>query len=94
MDESATKIERGIQAKALLDSPAFTDAVNRLMQSYFDIWLAAKTPAAREDMHRYVTILQNLKADLTSTATTGTLTRERVATLQGQPIPMWRKALG
>jgi len=94
MDEAALKIERGIQAKALLDSPAFSDAVNRLMQNYFDIWLAAKTPAAREDMHRYVTILQHLKADLTSTATTGTLTKQRTDLLQGQPTPIWRRALG
>ncbi len=94
MDAASDKIERGIQAKALLESAVFSEAVNRLLQHYVDCWMAGKTVEAREDAHRYVTLLQMLKGDLQSAATTGTLTRKRIDALQGQPQTTWRAFSG
>lgn len=77
-------IERGLSAKALLDNPTFKDVMSEMATAYTETWKTAKTVEAREDLHRYVVLIEQLKADLQSMATTGdVLTAKRKRELEG-----------
>ena len=91
------KIERGIQADAILSSPLFNEVLAALEQSYIATWKAADTVEAREDIHRYFVIIAQLKDDMRSIAMTGVLERKRQDQLAGKPTTMYapmRKANG
>lgn len=88
MDESQEKIERGHQAKALLDSTIFKDAVTRLEQRYTEAWKAANTVELREDAHRYIRLIEWFVQDIRSVAITGAATQKRLDQLQGKPITL------
>lgn len=75
-------IERGFKAKSLLENELFNEVLARLEASYLKNWKCAKTVEHREDMHRYVSLLICFKGDLQSMATTGELTKKRVAELE------------
>ena len=94
MDESARKIERGHMAKAMMESEAFQSTINDLLQRYVDAWIAGKSVEAREDAHRYVTVIGLLKNDLRSMAMTGDLTRQRLEVLEGGKQTLWSKLNG
>jgi len=70
------KEDRGHQARLLLDHHLTQEVLDGLEQSYLAAWRAAKTVEAREDCHRYVTLLGKLKADLGSIALTGDIELE------------------
>ena len=82
-DDANAKMERGTQAANLLGSTAFTEAMFNLRRFYMDAWLKAPSVEQREDCHKLVRLLDNIQADLSSTITTGTLTRQRIDALQG-----------
>ena len=94
IDLAAQKIERGYQAAGLLENPAFKDALTNLIQRYVDAWMSGKTVEAREDAHRYVTLVNELRQDLASTMTTGDLTRKRIEALRGKTPTMWSAMSG
>lgn len=78
------KIERGLQAQHILEHPLFNELLAELETSYIDVWKKADTVEAREDAHRYVVLLASLKHDFQSVATTGRLTAQREALLEGR----------
>jgi len=78
------KVERGIQAKFLLENPLLKEVLNTLDETYHASWHAATTVEAREDLHRYVTLIGKFTADLQSIATTGALERKRLDELEGK----------
>lgn len=71
-------MELGEQARALLDSPVMQDVFNALENQYTEAWKRAETVEAREDFHRYVSILDGLRQALRSMALTAQLRRERL----------------
>lgn len=79
----SNKIERGIAAQHLLENAMFRQALNDLDSEYHAAWHEAKTVAAREDCHRYVTLIPKLVEDLQSIMTTGNLEQRRLDELQG-----------
>lgn len=81
---SLSKTERGIAARTILDSALFQQTLGALENEYVAAWRTAKTVEAREDCHRYVVLIEKLKADLTSIATTGDLERRRLDELEGK----------
>ena len=80
---------RGEQAKHLLDHEILTEIFDALRQAYIRQWMAGQTVEAREDVHRFVAILDRVRADLKSISTTGELERKRLAGLSGQKPKLW-----
>lgn len=71
------KIERGYQAKALLENALFVEVMNQLDQLYTAAWRNAKTVDAREDCYRYVKLTEKLIGDIQSVANTGLIDKAR-----------------
>lgn len=92
------KIERGHQADQLLNNEVFIETLRALEASYVETWKIADTTEAREDLHRYIVMIGQLKADLRSIANTGMLERKRQDVLTGKPStihsPLWREPRG
>ena len=78
------KIERGRRAEALLEDPLFEEVLQNLIACYTDKWRHGQTLEARENAHRYITLVERIREDLTSQALTGTLTTKRHAELEGR----------
>ena len=89
------KVERGLQADALLSNEVFNQVIDELEQSYVKLWKGAPTVEAREDLHRYIVMIAQLKNDLRSIANTGVLEQRRQDELSGKPTtvysPLWRE---
>lgn len=77
-----SKEHRGEQAAHLLDNQLFREIIAELELTYLDRWKNAKTIEAREDLHRYITVLRQIPNDLRSIATTGQLERARIKELE------------
>lgn len=62
---------------------------------YHAKWRVAQTIEAREDLHRYVTVRDQIVKDIQSIAMTGKLEEQRLLQLEGKPvaIPMneWKR---
>lgn len=71
------KINRGLQAKALLENELFREVLNTLDEVYTAAWREAKTPEAREDLHRYVKVCERIVTDIQSIANTGVIEQAR-----------------
>lgn len=71
------KIQRGLQADALLENPLFREVMNTLDDSYTAAWREAKTIEAREDCYRYVKLTEKLIADIQSVSNTGKIEQAR-----------------
>ena len=85
------KIERGIAAQHLIDNALLKEIVNELDETYHAAWHAATTVEAREDCHRYVTLLKRLTTDIQIIAQTGKLEAKRIRELEGkQPRTIWQ----
>lgn len=78
------KVERGIAAKLLLENELLKEILNGLDETYHAKWHTAATVEAREDLHRYVRVLEQLTADIRTIATTGKLEEQRLAILDGR----------
>lgn len=71
------KINRGYQAKALLENELFREVLNTLDEVYTAAWREAKTPEAREDLFRYVKVCERIVTDIQSIANTGVIEQAR-----------------
>lgn len=67
---------------ALLNAPVFREVLNELDADYHARWRKATSPEAREDLHRYVKVLERITSDLQQIATTGKLERARQQELE------------
>jgi hypothetical protein len=75
---------RGQKAEALLNDGLLKEAMIALEEAYVAAWKKARTAEAREDAHRYVSLLTNFKNHLSSVVLTGALDAKRQAELQGR----------
>lgn len=93
MAEIIDKATRGIAARRILEDATFKEVLNDLDGLYHARWRAAETVEAREDLHRYVRVLEQLTKDLKQIALTGALEEKRIAELEGrktrQPLNEW-----
>lgn len=89
------KIERGRAAQHLLDNELLKEILNELDGTYHAKWRIAQTVEAREDLFRYVKVLEQLTADIRSIAMTGKLEEKRLEALQGNvmrpPMNEWKR---
>lgn len=84
------KIERGYQADQLMQNSLLNETLQKLESAYIKAWRESKSLEAREDAHRYVTLIDRLRADIRGVATTGDLERNRVAELERRSTYPWR----
>jgi len=88
------KVERGHQAELLLQNDIFKELLNDLDGKYHALWRQAKTVEAREDLHRYVKVLERISTDLQSIANTGKLEQRRQNELTGdRGTILWPKKI-
>jgi hypothetical protein len=86
------KLERGRAAQQLMDNSLLQECFAALSDQYTASWRAARTVEAREDCHRYMTVIDKLKDDIRSIATTGGLERKRLQALEGNKgVITWMK---
>lgn len=79
---SEEKLERGAHAEALLANPFFKQVLNELDGEYHARWRKAATVESREDLFRYVKVLEHIQDDLKTIAHTGKLERRRLEELE------------
>lgn len=62
---------------------------------YHAKWRAAQTVEAREDLHRYVTVRDQIVKDIQTIVTTGKLEEKRLEELEGKvvrpPMNEWKR---
>ncbi len=75
---------RGQRAQALLKDKLLIESLGALEELYTEAWRRGRTLAAREDAHRYVTLVEKFREHLTSLVLTGTLEGKRKADLEGR----------
>lgn len=78
------KAQRGIAARHLLDNELLKEVLNTLDGTYHAKWRIAATPEAREDLHRYVKVLEHITSDIQQIVVTGKLEEQRIADLEGR----------
>lgn len=78
-----TKSERGFQAEQLLENTILKETLSELDAEYHRAWRDAKTVEAREDLHRYVKVLERIVTDIKQVAVTGQLEQRRLKELEG-----------
>ncbi len=82
---------RGASADALLENALFREVIAGLEQHYTDAWRAARTVEAREDCHRYVTLVDKLVGDIRTISTSGKFAAQRIKELEGKRVIAWPK---
>lgn len=87
------KINRGEEAKRLLENEILQDALLSLDGAYISAWRNAKTLEAREDLYRYVIITKQFRSDLEAVLKDGQFAVDRLKKLEGQKGGL-RKILG
>jgi len=92
------KVQRGLAAKNLLENQLFREVMTALDGLYHAKWRAAQTVEAREDLHRYVTVRDQIIQDIQTIATTGKLEEKRLEELEGKvvrpPMNDWKRGYG
>lgn len=83
------KAERGHHAEVLLANPLLAEVLRDLDGIYHAQWRDAKTVEAREDLHRYVKVVERFTSDLMTIAQTGKLERARLQELEGGKRGIW-----
>jgi len=83
------KTERGYQAEQLLENGLFKEILSELDGEYHRAWREAKTVEAREDLFRYVKVLERIAIDIKQVAVTGQLERKRLEALEGGKRGIW-----
>lgn len=90
------KLERGANAQHLLDNELLKEILNELDGTYHARWRNAATVEAREDLYRYVKVLEQLTKDIRTIAMTGKLEQKRLDELAGKaasvPMNEWKRA--
>jgi hypothetical protein len=80
--DSQEKLERGFKAATLLNNEFFQECFTTLEARYIEAWRASSTVDAREDAHKYLRLIEWLKYDLQSIATSGDIEAKRAEALQ------------
>jgi len=84
-------------AQHLLDNELFKEVMSQLDGLYHAKWRAAQTVEARENLHRYVTVRDQIIIDIQSIATTGKLEEKRLQELEGNvvrpPMNEWKRGI-
>ena len=76
----------------LLQNALLKELLNELDGEYHALWRSAKTVEAREDLHRYVKVLERITSDLQSIANSGKLEQRRQNELTGdRGTVLWPK---
>lgn len=73
------KIERGLAAEHLLKNELLQKILNDLDGMYHAKWRNAVTVDGREDLFRYVKVLEQITKDIRTIAMTGKLEEKRMA---------------
>lgn len=73
------KIERGLAAEHLLKNELLQQILNDLDGMYHAKWRNAVTVDGREDLFRYVKVLEQITKDIRTIAMTGKLEEKRLA---------------
>ena len=81
------RLHRASEAKRLIESEAFVEAISGLDKTYIQAWRNAKTVEVREDAHRYMMLLNKFSADLKAMVFDGAVTDKRVIELEGRKKP-------
>lgn len=78
--------ERGEQARAVLDNPAYVLAWGRMRQELIDIWVRSETgnAEARERVWLSVRLLDRLKAEFEKTMRSGRLSAAELIQIEEQ----------
>lgn len=82
-DAAQQAVERGIQAKALLENSLFREVMDTLDGHYHAAWRESETIEKREDCFRYVKLIEKLFSDIKTLALTGELTQKRLDEISG-----------
>jgi hypothetical protein len=76
----------------------FKEVMAELDGIYHAKWRAAQTVEAREDLHRYVTVRDQIIKDIQTIVTTGRLEEQRLQQLEGKvvrpPLDEWKRGNG
>ena len=80
----ADKIARAIEAQRILDSEVTQEAFTRLEETYLTAWRNGRTPEAREDAHRYMTLLGKFRQHFVSLTTTGEIEAKQQREMEGR----------
>jgi hypothetical protein len=87
------KAQRGLNAQKLLENELFKEVLNELDGEYHRRWRNAETVEAREDLFRYVKVLEHVTKDIRQIAVTGALEEQRIAALEAKrklaPLNEW-----
>jgi hypothetical protein len=70
------KAQRGQDAKAVMQNPAYLDAYHIIEQGLVSKWKDATTPDEREDCHRMLRVLAKFHSVLDSTMRSGRLAED------------------
>lgn len=67
------KAQRGKDAQAVLDNPAYRDAYAQIESRLVDTWKAARTPEDREECHQLLRVLEKVHGVLDAAMQAGRL---------------------
>ncbi|MFL9934233.1 hypothetical protein P0D88_34800 [Paraburkholderia sp. RL18-103-BIB-C] len=78
------EVERGRQAAAILENPAFREAVEALEKTYTDDWRNTPAPDAqgRERLYVALQVSRDFSAQLVSMIATGKISAQQLAKLR------------
>lgn len=78
------RAERAQRVKELIEDENFKEAVSNVDAAYISAWRNAKTPEAREDLHRKIIALHDVCKDLKAMVMDGAFAEQRIKELEGQ----------
>lgn len=88
------KIQRGMNADALLENEMLKESMAALGNYYTQAWHDADKIEAREDCHRYMKLIERFWTDLRSVSNTGKLEQARILELErGRKGFTWPKVV-
>ena len=78
------RVARADRVRELIENEDFKTAVSNVDAAYISAWRNAKTPEAREDIHRRMILLNEVCQDLRAMVTEGAFAAHHVKELEGQ----------
>jgi len=78
------KEQRAQHARTLLNDPLMEEAFSELEETYISAWRKAGTVEAREDAHRYVTLIGKVKEHLSQQLMGGEMAARDRRELEGR----------
>ena len=80
------RIDQAERVQRLMNDELILGAWEALEAEYIKIWKNAKTPEAREDAHRYVSLIPKFKHHLHTIVGAGALAKAQVKEIEGRKI--------